>query len=164
MNASRNKIVGVISLVLFVVMVGLLISMHRVDKQTTDTVSFYTATVTDVKIINSGKNASVEIHMEEFDMYLYITQEVCRNIELNDIKNLRNGQTIYFGIEKAKVQYMNTAEFVDIISLRTDTSDIFTLKDYNLWMSSATYLARIMCIAMAVLLLLVLVYCYVKRK
>ena len=57
--------VMIVSLLLFAATTGILISMSKIDKQTEDTTTFYTATVIGVDITNTGKNISAEIHTNQ---------------------------------------------------------------------------------------------------
>lgn len=102
------------SLLLFVAMIGLIISMSKIDKQTEDTTTFYTATVIGVDVTNTGENIFAEIRTKEYDTALYISTNISKNIRMDDVRNLRNGETIFFGIENIKVHQMNKVEFVNI--------------------------------------------------
>ena len=159
-----KTVVMFIFVLLFVVMIGLLISMSKIDKQTEDTTTFYTATVVDVSINTVGDNTFAEIYTNEYSTALYVSTNIGNNIKIDDMENLTNGQRIIFGIEKAKVEQMDKVEFVNITSLKTDTKDIISLDDYNKYIRNSAYPARIVCSIMASLFFFVSILCYIKIK
>lgn len=164
---KKSKIIIVImivSLLLFVATIGLIISMSEIDKQTEDTTTFYTATVISVDVTNTGENIFAEIHTKEYNTSLHISTNISKNIRMDDVRNLRNGQTIFFGIENIKIGQMNKAEFVNITSLKTDTKDIFSLEEYNKCIHNSAYPTRIASIVMASLFLSISLFCYLKIK
>ena len=57
MKLLKIKIViMIVSLLFFVATIGLIVSMSKIDKQTEDTTTFYTATVIDVEVTDTGEN------------------------------------------------------------------------------------------------------------
>ena len=163
MEKSKSKIaIMIVSLLLFVAMIGLIISMSKIDKQTEDTTKLYTATVIGVDFANTGENMFAEIKTKEYNTSLYISTNISKNIRMDDVRNLRSGQTIFFRIENIKVQQMNKIEFINIISLKTDTKDILSLEEYNKCIYNSAYPARIASIVMASLFLSISLFCYLK--
>ena len=63
-----------------------------------------------------------------------------------------------------KRSQLNSVDFVDIVSLKTETNDIFTLEDYNHFMRVSARPARIADITVALLLLVVSILCFVFIK
>ena len=124
-----ETVITIVSLLFFVATIGLIISMSKIDKQTENTTTFYTATVTGVDVTNTGENIFAEIHTKEYKTSLHISSNISKNIRMDDVRNLRNGETIFFGIENTKAQQMNKVEFVNITSLKTDTKDILSLEE-----------------------------------
>ncbi len=165
MKKLKIKIViMIVSLLFFVATIGLIVSMSKIDKQTEDTTTFYTATVIDVEVTDTGENIFAEIHTKEYNTSLHISTNISKKIRMDDVKNLSNGQTIFFGIENIKVQQMNKVEFVNITSLKTDTKDILSLEEYNRCIYNSAYPARIASIIMASLLFFISLFCYLKIK
>lgn len=165
MKKSKIKIVIMsVSLLFFVATIGLIISMSKIDKQTENTTTFYTATVIGVDVTNTGENIFAEIHTKEYNTSLHISANISKNIRMDDVRNLRNGQTIFFGIENIKVRQMNKVEFVNITSLKTETKDILSLEEYNKCIHNSVYPARIASIVMALLFLSISLFCYLKIK
>ena len=124
---NKTKTIMIASLILFLVSIGLIISMNEIDKQTTDTTTFYTATVSNVDITDTGKNISAVIKTQEYDTDLHISVNICKNINMDDVSALKNGQTIYFTVEKIRAAQMNEVIFLPITSLETNTEEIFSL-------------------------------------
>lgn len=142
-NSKIKTTIIVLSFLLFAGTVGIIISMHKIDKQTADSAALYTATVKSADIIDTEKNISAEIHTKEYDTSLYVSVNICKNINTDDIKNLKNGQKIFFRIENSKAKQMNKVDFLDIVSLKTDSKEIFSLEEYNRLIHKSAYPARI---------------------
>lgn len=159
-----NIVIMFVSLQFLVVTIGLIVSMSKIDKQTEDTTSLYTATVIGVDVTNTGENIFAEIHTKEYNTSLYISTNICKNIRMDDVTNLREGQTIYFRIENIKVPQMNKVEFVNITSLKTDMKDILSLEEYNKYIYNSAYSARIVSISMVLFFLSVAIFCCLKIK
>ena len=157
-------VVMIVSLLLFAATTGILISMSKIDKQTEDTTTFYTATVIGVDITNTGKNISAEIHTNEYNTSLLISVNISKNISMDDVRDLKKGQTIFFGIEKKKARQMNEVEFVNITALKTDTKEILSLEEYNTCIHDSAYPARIAGIVLASAFLFLSLFCYLKIK
>lgn len=165
MNKSKVKIViMIVSMFLFAATVGLIISMSKIDKQTENTTTFYTATVSDIDITDTGEKIFAEIHTKEYSTSLQISTNISKNIKMDDIRDLKNGQTIFFRIENIKVEQMNKAEFINITSLRTDAKDIFSLEEYNKYIHDSAYPTRIASIVMALLFLFISLFCYLSSE
>ncbi|MBE6727771.1 MAG: hypothetical protein E7562_03885 [Ruminococcaceae bacterium] len=165
MNKSKINIFLIfVFLFLFVATIGIIISMNNIDKQTKETTTLYTATVSRIEITDTEKNISAEIHTEEYDTSLLISTNICKKIKLDDISNLKSGQTISFRVENIKANQMNKVEFINLISLKTDTKDIFSLEEYNKYIHDSAYPARIASIAMASLFLLISLFLFFKNK
>lgn len=136
--------------------------MSSVTKQTEETTSLYTATVQEVYISGAGNRAYTEIRVKEYDTLLYISANLCKSIEIVDIKELKEGDIIFFRIEDIKVEHLDNAEFVDIVSLKTEEKNILTLEDYNEYMYNAALPARITSVIMALVFLFISVLCCLK--
>lgn len=161
-KAKINIVIMIISLLFFIGTVGLIISMHQIDKQTEDTTTLYTATVSGVDITDTGENIFAKIHIKEYNTSLHIDTTISKNISMDDVRNLENGQTIFFRIENIKVQQMDKVDFLNITSLKTDKNNIFTLEEYNAFISDSAYPARIAGIITAILFFSISVFCYLK--
>lgn len=157
-------IILVCSVFFFLVTIGIFISMFQIDKQTEDITIEYSATVRRIHINNSVKNKWVQIETEEYDSSLYISVNISKNIDIRKIESLKQGEKIFFRIVDTKAEQLNSVDFVDIVSLKTETNDIFTLEDYNHFMRVSARLARIANIIVALILLVVSVLCFVLIK
>ncbi len=167
MNKLNIKIVIlVISILFFIGMIGLMIFMSQIDKQTEDTTTYYAATVTEIWINRIENSIYAEIHTKEYDSALQISTNITKNINMNDVKDLKNGQKIFFRIENIKSDQMNKVDFINIVSLKTETKDIFSLEDYNRYISNSAYPARIASVAVVLLFLFISLFCFfsIKRK
>lgn len=161
MNKTKIKIIMIVATLVFVITMGLIVSMHEIDKQTENTTTPYMATVTDVVIVET-KKPFIEIYCKEYNTFLLISTNISSNINLEDIKELKNGQTISFRIENKKVGQMDKVEFINIASLKSDTKCIFTLEDYNEYIHNSAYPARLAGITIVLLSLVTLVFCLFK--
>lgn len=163
MKYRKSKIIMAVAFLLFDVTIVLTILLSGIDKKTWFTTTLYTATVTDVDITDTGKNISAEIHTKEYHAGLYISKRVAKGI-IDDVKNLENGQTIYFRIENSKVQQIDEAESVDIVSLETNKKAILSLEKYNECIYNLVHPAKIAVTAMSVLFIAIATICYQHIK
>ena len=157
-------IILVCSVFFFLVTIGIFISMFQIDKKTEDITIEYSATVRRIHINNSVKNKWVQIETEEYDSSLYISVNISKNIDIRKIESLKQGEKIFFRIVDTKAEQLNSVDFVDTVSLKTETNDIFTLEDYNHFMRVSARPARIADITVALLLLVVSILCFVFIK
>ena len=167
MNKLNIKIVIlVISILFFIGAIGLMVFMSQIDKQTEDTTTHYTATVTETWINSIGNSIYAEIHTKEYTNALQISTNISKNINMNDVKDLKSGQKIFFRIENIKSDQMNQVDFINIVSLKTETKDIFSLEDYNRYICNAVYPARIASVALVLLFLFISLFFFfsIKRK
>lgn len=154
----------IVSVLLFVVMIGLIISISEIDKQTESTTTLFTATVDGVDITDTGERVFAEIHTKEYDTSLFISANICENIKMDEIRDLKDGQTLFFRIENINVKQMNKVEFINIVSLETNTKDIFSIDEYNEIVSDSAYPARIASIVTALLFLFISLFCFLEIK
>ena len=161
---ANQIIIMIVSFILFLGLIGLLVYIHDSYQQTEETTTLYTATVTGVEIVDNGEYTSACIYTKEYENYLLITSNIIQNIKMDDVKNLENGQTIYFGIENENAPQMNKVEFLHITSLKTDTKVIFSLADYNQYGLESFLPGRILIIIVAVLFLANAISCFLRIK
>ena len=154
MNRKRCLyFVLVVLLFLFFGAIGLLVAVSNVDNQTENTTTLYAATVEKIMITDTGKHIGVEIQTREYDTALFVTANICKYIGTERLEDLEYGQTIAFRVENIKAEQIGKVAFVDIVSLKMDTKDIFTLKQYNAFMQKAAYPAQIASVILAALFL-----------
>ena len=163
MKKKKIQIAGmIVSLLFFAGMIGILITMSKIDRQTEATTTLLTATVTSVDVNDTGKNIYVEIHTKEYETSLLLSTNISKSINMEEVRNLKEGQVIVFGIEKSAADQMDMVEFISITSLKTDTKDILSLEEYNNLLHASAVPARIACIVMAALFLCISFVCCLK--
>jgi hypothetical protein len=143
MSKKLTVTILIFSMLFFLGTVGIMISMTPIDKQTEDTTTDYSATVSNIQITDTGKSTYVAIQTKEYDSALQISTNISDKLNMDDVRRLQEDQKIFFRIENTKAGQMNTAQAVHIVSLQTEQTDIFTLDDYNAYMKQAAYPARI---------------------
>lgn len=163
-KAKRNIVFMILFLFLFLVIIGLLIVSDVIDKQTDDTTTLYTATVSRVDVTDTGNAVSVDIYTREYNTSLYLTPTVCEYIKTEDLRDLNAEETIFFRIENMKVKQMNEVGFLDIVSLKTDKKEIFTLEQYNQYMRDTACPTRITGFLFAFVFLGMSLHCYWKSR
>lgn len=162
---NKIQIIGmIVFLIFFTGMIGILIAMEKIDRQTELTTTSLTATVENVDVNDTGENIYVEIQTKEYKTALFLPTIISKNINMVDVKNLKEGQEIEFSIEKSYADQMENVEFISITSLKTDTKDIFSLEEYNRLLHASALPARISCIVMAAVFLCGSVVCYLKFR
>lgn len=73
---STKKIIIVVPLLISVVVMGLLVSMSKIDKQTEKATTLFKATISDISVTNTGKRTFAEIYTKEYKTVLYIANSV----------------------------------------------------------------------------------------
>lgn len=166
MKKKYAIIILIISAVFLFGTVGILVSMTQIDKKTENNTTYYSATVSKVQVTDTGRGSYIEIQIEEYKSNLQISTNVSKNMNIDDIRDLQSGQKIFFRIENVKNNQMYQVEFVNIVSLKTEDKDIFTLDDYNNYIRKSAYPARTAGLIIALLLLLAVVLSIlsIKRK
>lgn len=165
MYKSKSRIVLMfVFLSLFVVTVGLILSMRNIDNQNENTTILHTATVDYIDVTNTGDSVYLEIYTKEYRTSLMISTNISWRINIEDVKNLKEGQTIFFRVEKTKANQINEVSFINITSLETETNCIFSLKDYNQIMHASAYPTRMFGSVMALIFLSISIFFYYKIK
>ena len=154
----------VLSMLFFCGTIGLLITMNEIDNLSEENTTELVATVINSEITNTGEDIFAEIYTKENNFSLLIPISICNNIEIDCVKNLKEGDTIFFRIENANKEQINAVDFINIVSLRTEAKSIFTLNEHNEFMFSAAKPARIASVVVASLCLFVFVRFFIQFK
>jgi hypothetical protein len=155
MKKFRPSILIFILLLLFfigsLVLFFLLFTLHnRTDENTVS----YTATVESVEIKQSESNTSLLIHTQEYSNALILPKSVEIQMDLEKVSQLKNGETITFRIEKMHVEEMNNADLMMIVSLKTDSTELLTLEQYNQYIEPSTFPSKIATLVLSTILLI----------
>ena len=59
---------------------------------------------------------------------------------------------------------MDKVDFINIVSLKTETKCVFSLEEYNVYIRNASYPARIASVVLALLFLSVSFWCFLSIK
>lgn len=161
---NTKKVIMIISMFLFIVTSGLIITMSKIDKQTEMTTTLYTAKVSRIEIIGTDENMYCEIHTQEYDTTLHISTNIIKNVNEDFLKTIKEGQMISFRIENAKVEQMNKVRFINIVSLKTDTREVFSLEDYNRYINKALLPTRITGVIFLLIFLTTSVCSYIRVR
>ncbi len=154
MKRNTKLILSVIFSIFFVGVLGVLISMNRLDNQTEDNTAEYKATISSIEITEFSKYHQIKIFTNEYDSYLLTTADISGEyIDVEKIKSLQRDEDIIFRIEKSKVNQFDNVQFINIVSLKTDDKTIFSLNNYNNYMSISSKPAKIAGVVVAMLLL-----------
>lgn len=152
-NNNKKRLAFVFVLVLIVGFIAVLISMGKIDKQSEDTTTLFSARVSYVSVRNEGKTSYIEIGLYEYDNAIVlpmISSEIT-----NEVIGIKRGEEVYFRVDNAKVGQMNIADYVDIVALRTETGNILSLEHYNEYMRALAKPGRISgCVAVLILTLI----------
>ena len=160
----KNKFTLIILIILFCGITGLNVIMAKESKQTENSTSLYQATVSDVEVTSIGEDKMVMIKTEEYSTGLFVTSSVCRNININNLSDLKSGQKIFFRIQSKKDFQMNAVDFLDIVELKTESKNIFTLDNYNSIIGNALYPPRLIGAVASVIFLIGIVRCLFRYK
>lgn len=133
----------VVAVILFLGMIGVLFMARNSYKQTESNTVEYTATVTDLRVIDFGKEKSISIYTEEYDYYFHIGTIVGSKIDEGLLSLIQTGDKITCRIEDSSNENLDGAIFVPIVALETEDGVVFSLSDYNALMKEASKPAKV---------------------
>ena len=110
------------------------ISVEKQKKTQLNTIEL-TATVAGVQIIERKDGVYLAIQPWGIKSYFLVSGNVSSNVDLEALRTIRGGDKITVRVDANKQDYLNIAEFVKIYSLATEDKTIFTIDDYNEWIS-----------------------------
>lgn len=128
---KRKSVLLAVSVLILIMFIVVTVHFKQNGMQSDETTTAFSATVKYVVVNETEDRIYPKIYVNEVDTYFMIRSSVCKQIDLDKVRNLQPGQKIYFTIENYKAQQLDKVRFVDITSLRTDTQVIYSLDDYN---------------------------------
>ncbi len=140
---KKKYVIILCLLVLFWGFVNLFL-LQAPDKLTEETTSKLNATVAYVREVCIDDETYLEINTNEFDAKLQVIPEVCTRIYTNNIESLQKNQKIFFEIETTYLEELETDSSIDLVSLSTEEEQIFTLREYNKYVSRSVNNAKSM--------------------
>ena len=157
---KKIKIFLVIYSILFVLAVVNLIKMIVIYSQTENTTTLYSATVKKSPVTSMGGDGiyariKTEENISEFVLLPYVNEK----INIDDVTDLQSGQKIFFRIRNSEVKRMNKADFINIVSLKTEEKDIFSLDEYNVYVRKVACPELIEGLAVALFTSAVSIFC-----
>lgn len=153
-----TMIVLIVSSVLLFGLICIFISMNTIANLTEQTTVELVGTLTKVKVVDTGNNIYIEIHTEEYDDKLYISTNIAKQININEFNNLQEGQLVFFRVKDSASQ-LEENELINVLALKTSDVVFFSINDYNEYIRQATFPARIMCLLLMVIFLLIIIRC-----
>ena len=161
---KRSLTILIMSTVLLIGTIGIFIYMSNIDNLSEDNITYYSATVESTRIENIGEKVYVAIQTKEYATVLHISQNIGKELDMDDVYNLKNGQTVLFRVENTKTYLMDNADIIDIVSLQTESNTIFSLEDYNKYIHISAQPARTLSIVVAFLFLILSVSSFLSMK
>lgn len=138
----KRKFIIILLFIISFGLIGNLIILQGADKLTEETTSKLEAHVASVNEITFGKEKYFEISTKEYDTILYISPELCSEVDIDHIKYLKANHKIIFRIENIWMKEFEESSFVKIVSLDTEQESIFSLEEYNEYVSGDIKNAR----------------------
>ena len=163
MNSIRNKyiVILVVSCVFFFGICANLVTIIVYGNITLNNTTEFTATVKNVLVRGSGDNESIIIVTEEYGDKLNVFQPY-DFADREDYLSIEEGEKITFRIEDAWLESFEEQPFINIVQLRTETREIFSLVNYATYTESefnySVAGAKLICIAF----LGVVIFCIYK--
>lgn len=159
---KRTLIFCILSAIFFIGSVGLFFSSSSIANMTEDNTTEYFATIESLNIIEHDNESFVEIYTEEYFTMLYISESICKEISVSELKT---GDKIAFRIDNDVTKLFNKdIKFCNIVSLMTSSDTIFTLNDYNSIMKITLVPGKIASIVLAIIFLLCFLGCIYNYK
>jgi len=155
----------ILCLVYFFCSIGLYVFISSRDGTREENTRQFSATVDYAAVKEGHEDVRVEIYVKEYSASLYIDPNVSNNVNVEDFRSLKAGDKISFRIENYNdYDELNNGVFVPIVSLKTLEKDIFTLNDYNTYVSTEMKNAKIASLIMMLVFLGLSVWCAVRLK
>lgn len=143
MRSYKGKsVILAVSVITLIMLILVTAFFEESGRQSEETTTAFSATVKYVVVNKTEDRIYPEIYVNEVDTYFMIRSSVCKQIDLDKVRNLQPGQKIYFTIENYKAEQLDKVRFVDITSLRTDTQVIYSLDDYNSYFNKLAHSKR----------------------
>lgn len=162
---KRKHFLAVGCLLFALGMIGVLCFMNGIHKLNEKNTVEYKGTFSKIEATDTGKNIYIMIYADEYTNALLVSADE-EFFDSNRIYELEKGEGIIFRIEDYKKDLLNQEKvaFVNIVELRTETEAIFTLYDYNQYISADAKNARIAGVVVTAILLSVSAYCVVSSR
>ncbi len=135
-------------MVLAVAFTVLLYIVCTYENQTNENTSLYVVTVISTKSEgNANDVADFTIYTKEYSNTFWIPAELRRRLDADKLLAIKQGDRISVRIGKLEAeQLLNKAEFVSIVSLESDGTEILSLSDYNRMMHETSKPTKIACV------------------
>lgn len=167
MKVIKRKLLiffSILFLFFFFGMISLIIMMNNSEKPSEKNTTEFTATVIYVEMGGTGAEKYGVIYTEEYSSTKLNIFNIKRIGDTNDLQNLQTGQTVFFRINNVWLDQFEEMEFVDIISLRTEEKEIFSLSNYEEYISQQRFAATIVGIVVTLIFLLASIHCAALLK
>lgn len=161
MKINKLKLIlGILASVFCVLLMILQQTMGFFEPYSLENTTEFSATVSEVQHSTYG-DCMMEIQTYEYQCTLMISGDVRQYVNET---NLQEGDDILFRIANVDLEQFETFTFVHIVSLKTETTDILALSDYNLYAESWKEQAKISVAVVMLLLLGMSIYCWATLK
>lgn len=131
-----KKFVIVFALLNLVGMGGIILLVIDSCNLTESNTVEYCATVKDVFVKELDNKTTITITTEEHGNSWRILNQISKHLG-NSVEKINTGQKITVRISDDKTEIINSGFFIDIVSLKVENEDIFTLEEYNSYMQQA---------------------------
>lgn len=125
------------------------------------------ATVTEVICDDFENQDNIKIYTEEYNNSFLISSIVTSNIDFDTYKAItmiQKGEKICLKIEKNKDAHINKVDFIDVVSLSTEETEIFSIDDYNEYHHKASLPGKLMCTLLIISSIILLIIMWIKRQ
>ena len=136
--------------VLFMVgSIGLFVIIDSLDNQSKKNTTELSGTVKKVEFINTEKELHYLIYIEERELILNVSTNISKKINGKLINDLQKGDIVFFRVENEYLS-KSDASFINIVSLKTNNNEVYSLSDYNQHISKSVKKVRIVPIVLFV--------------
>ena len=150
-------------LLLFFGMIGQNVTLFMVDKVSEIGTVEMSAVVSKVSHKVTEDGTTWTIYVKEPEGELWIRSSVGDTLDASIMETLQPGNTGVFRMDLATAEQYRTIGNGHIVALKAD-QEIFSMSEYNAIMHHAVLPARIVCLSLQVILLLLLIYLGRKNK
>lgn len=150
-------------LLLFFGMIGLYIIISAEDQQSEANTVEYNDTVAAVDVTQTENDVHLEI-VTESNRRLIVQTSVANQLDPSEIQALQPGEQIFYRIGKTFQQTFEEAGMANIVALRTEDQEFFSLDDYNQYVREILGQGKIACLVAAAVFFLASLYCVLRIK
>lgn len=163
---DRSKTLGFISLALAIVLTIIFSEMKLFENMTEDNTVEYAVTVRSIEKKEVGKSGTeIMIYTDQFSNAFRVMGRLCGALDMDKLLDVKQGDKISFRIEATESALLSDKPvFVDVVSMKTDDSELLSLNEYNRIMHDTLMPTKVVNVALIVILFGLAIFFFARTK